>query len=264
MGLERAIVQNLYKQYDKKYLSDDPVSIVHQYKNQDKEIIGLIVSLMAFGNAKSIQNSAGKILSLLGENPYQAILNLEPKKFSFDGLGHRWIRGSDIKNLLLALKKVLNECGSIENLFLAGYDPTDLDISNALHFFSQKMKEGTHTFLFPSPKDGSPCKRLNMFLRWMVRPADGIDLGLWKKIPTSKLIIPLDTHIYQFARRFKISRYKNPNWKMALEVTEFLKKIDPTDPVKFDFAICHYGMIHGWDGFKRTDNLAQKISKAPR
>lgn len=278
MGLNRTsvrsyagtLVQKIHKKYDKKYLKDDPIYFVHQYQDpRDQEVAGLICALLAFGNAKSIQNSTGKILKILGVRPYQTILNFDPKKYSFDHLGHRWIRGADIKKLSLALKKVLKKYDSIKNLFLKGYKPFDPNISNALHLFSQEMKDNTHYFLFPSPQDGSPCKRLNMFLRWMVRPKDEIDLGLWKEIPTSKLIVPLDTHIYQFARRFQISRYKNPNWKMAVEVTQFLKTLDPEDPIKFDFAICHYGMIRGWDGLEknfhsRKGPVAQKISKTPR
>lgn len=245
--LSNPLLQKLYKQYDGKFLPDDPVFFVHQYqKPRDREITGLICALMSFGNAKSIQNSMRKILGMLGDQPYRAILNFDSKKISLDGLGHRWIRGGDIKDLLIALKKVLKEYGSIENLFSEGYKHSDPDIANALHLFSQKMKGSTHAFLFPTPRAGSPCKRLNMFLRWMVRPADGIDLGLWKEIPPSKLIVPLDTHIYQFARHFRISRYKNSSWKMALEITQFLKTLDPNDPVKYDFAICHYGMEKGW------------------
>ena len=245
----KPFLKKLHQRYDKKYLGNDPICFVHNYFDpKDQEIVGLISALMSFGNAKSIQISVKKVLNLLGKHPYQTLLESDFKKQdeAFKTLGHRWIRGSDIKDLLLVLKKALKKFGSIKNLFLEGYNRADPDISNALTIFSQAMKKKTHYFLFPSPQDGSPCKRLNMFLRWMVRPTDGIDLGLWKEIPTSKLIVPLDTHIFQFARRYKISRYKNPNWKIAVEVTQFLKTLDANDPVKFDFAICHYGMEKGW------------------
>lgn len=242
------IVKKLYKKYGKRFLKDDPVYFAHQYKDPlDQEVVALIASLLSFGNAKVIQNSVGKILNLLGKHPYQAILNFDPKKYRFHHWGHRWLRADDLKRLLIVLKAFLNQHGSIKNLFFKGFHSEDADISSALHFFSQAMKGKTHPFLFPSPLGGSSCKRFNMFLRWMVRPKDGIDLGLWKEISPSKLIIPLDTHIYQFARKFKISRYKNPSWKMAVEVTQFLKALDPNDPVKFDFAICHFGMKKGWN-----------------
>jgi uncharacterized protein (TIGR02757 family) len=123
-----------------------------------------------------------------------------------------------------------------------------------LERFSDDVFAGLHKpglsrgfrYFFPSPADGSPCKRLCMFLRWLVRPADGIDLGLWPEIPAAKLVVPLDTHVWGFARRFRLTPYKNPRWESALHVTEFLREIEPSDPVRFDFPICHYGMEAGW------------------
>lgn len=217
-------------------LKNDPVYFVHQYKNpQEQERVALISALLAFGNVKTILASVEKILA--GDFTK----------------GHRWVKSRDLKLLFGILEKIIRQHGSIKNFFLKGFDPQATDVSEALHSFSERIKilagknrGRSFDFLFPSPKDGSPCKRLNMFLRWMVRPADGIDLGLWPEIPTSKLIVPLDTHIYQFARRFKLSRRKNPCWQMAVDVTQFLKTIDPKDPVKYDFAICHYGMEYGW------------------
>lgn len=240
------LVEKIYRQFDKRHLSEDPVCFVHQYKEPlDQESAALLCSLFAFGNRKAIQGSAGKILQVLGDHPHQAILELDPKQ-SFAHLGHRWIRSDDIRQLLLVLKDVLKQFGSVKNLFLTGYHPSDPNIAKASVNFSKMLQAKTHRFLFPSPEGGSACKRLNLFLRWMVRPADGVDLGLWKEISTSKLIVPLDVHLFQFAQKFRISRTKTPNWKMAVDITEFLKTIDSEDPVKFDFAICHYGMSHGW------------------
>lgn len=97
-------------------------------------------------------------------------------------------------------------------------------------------------FLFPFPSKGSPCKRLNLFLRWMVRNGDGVDLGIWDDIPKNKLVIPLDTHISRAANYLSLTNRKNPSWNMAREITEALRKIDPDDPVRFDFSLCHLTM----------------------
>ncbi|MDO8608426.1 MAG: TIGR02757 family protein [Phaeospirillum sp.] len=263
-----AFVQKIAKQYDRRFLSADPVWFAHQYTDpREQEIVAFVSALLAFGNAKSILASVESILKLWTR---EKGLVTEDQT-----LGHRWVRHEDIELLFRVIKKILKSHGSIENFFLAGYKESDLDVGSALVSFSERIKRlatgiaspsglamtrGTRgfSFLFPSPAGKSPCKRLNMFLRWMVRAEDGIDLGLWKNIPPSKLIVPLDTHLHQFAKRFKISRQKNPSWKMAVEITQFLKTLDPKDPVRFDFAICHYGMENGWN-FRRRGALS-KIS----
>jgi uncharacterized protein (TIGR02757 family) len=143
------------------------------------------------------------------------------------------------------------EFGSLKKLFLTGYQVTDSNTKNAItnfsNYFLQKAqsKFGSLSrgivFMFPLPEKGSACKRINLFLRWMVRK-DELDIGLWKGIPTSKLIIPVDTHIARICRKLKLTKRKNVSWKMAEEITNNLKKFDPDDPVKYDFAICHIGM----------------------
>lgn len=259
MGLAQKTVEEIFQKYDKRFLKEDPVALVHQYsKSSDREIAGLICSLLAFGNVKTIIASARKALKIWKGQESAASFR------------HRWIAGGDLLLLFDALNKSLKEYGSLENLFAEGFHADDENIAHALDHFSAGMKRLAgggnlprgFRYFFPSPKDGSPCKRFNMFLRWMVRPADGIDLGLWKKIPTSKLIIPLDTHVCRFARRFRLTRRKNPSWRMAVEITDFLKKLDPEDPVKFDFAICHYGMHNGRPHDRRENKKGQRGAKA--
>lgn len=249
-------VEELYRSYGVALLKEDPVWYVHQYKDpHDREIVGLLSALLAFGQVKSIHASVKKVLDILGASPYQTILSFDPKAILKPSLtGHRWVRKEDLFLLFSILRRVLEKNGSLKNLFLKGYSAREDHIEKALNHFvgvllkeeKESLKRRGFRFLLSSPRDGSPCKRLNMFLRWMVRPADGIDLGLWPEVSPSKLIIPLDTHIHQFAKKYRLSRYKNPNWKMACDVTRFLKTIDPKDPVKYDFAVCHYGMDVGW------------------
>ncbi len=246
---------------DRKYLSDDPIYYVHQYADPaDQEIAALISASLAFGNVKAVQASVQKILGLMGKSPrgYVAAFDAKIEAPRYEGFVHRWVRGGDVVLLMAWLRGVLKKHRSLKALFLKHYDPADSDVRPMLEkvtagilddlppLLHARAASRGFRYFFPSPKDGSPCKRLNMFLRWVVRPKDGFDLGLWPEIAASKLIIPLDTHIFQFAVRHKLSAYKNPRWDMAMDVTKFLKELSPEDPVRFDFPICHHGMTVGW------------------
>lgn len=248
------LLEEIMLRFDRQFLKTDPVSLVHRYRSPgDQEVVSLITALLAFGNAKAIIGSVKRIIDPLGSSPKEALMGRLPATLSHQ-TGHRWVRTGDILLLLEIVREILVKHHSLESFFLEGFSPQDHDVGAALHQFSRRIKKmagkrgGTLGFryFFPSPEDGSACKRLNMWLRWIVRPHDGIDLGLWSRIPPSKLIIPLDIHLFNFARRYRLSRYKTPHWKMACEVTSFLRQLDPADPVKYDFAICHYGMEQGW------------------
>ncbi len=249
-------VEELYKIYGAPLLQEDPVWYVHQYKDpHDQEIVGFLSALLAFGQVKSIHASVKKVLDILSPSPYKTLCSFDPQRVrDHSFVGHRWVRKEDIFLLFSVLRKILEKHGSLKNLFLKGYSSQEIHIEKALNHFVGYFLQGNEVallrrgfrFLLSSPVDGSPCKRLNMFLRWMVRPTDGIDLGLWPEVSPAKLIIPLDTHIHQFAKKYRLSCHKNPSWKLACDVTRFLKTIDPKDPVKYDFPICHYGMKVGW------------------
>jgi uncharacterized protein (TIGR02757 family) len=154
------------------------------------------------------------------------------------------------------------EAGSLERFFLAGDDPRSPDIGAALGSFSARAVElasrmdprqaslAGFRYLFPSPAGGSACKRLCMLLRWLCRPDDGIDLGLWRGVSPARLVLPLDTHTARIARLLGLSARRSPDWKMALEVTTSLRRLDPGDPVRFDFALAHLGISEGCSGKK--------------
>jgi len=163
---------------------------------------------------------------------------------------HRFYTGKDIVVFFRVLKRVYTENESLRKFFVQHYDGKEPNLKQAINYFSNSMIEYAEEeskltngikFMFPLPSLGSACKRINLFLRWMIRK-DELDFGLWKEIPPSKLIIPVDTHIARICQELKLTSLKNVNWKMAEEITDNLRKFDPKDPVKYDFAICHIGM----------------------
>ncbi|MCH8942800.1 MAG: TIGR02757 family protein [Bacteroidetes bacterium] len=245
-----------YKAFDKSQLEPDPLQFPHKFKNKkDIELIAFISSIFAYGNIKQIINTLNKITFILGEHPTNYLIekNKATIKRDFKGIIHRFFTNEDIVNLILLLKNVYSKSNSLGNIFLSNYNTKVYNIKFALESFSKYMLElyqnlfGEENvtqgikFMFPLPSKGSVCKRMNLFLRWMVRK-DELDFGLWDEIDKSKLIIPVDTHIARICRKLKLTKKKNINWNMAEEITENLKKYDPDDPVKYDFAICHIGM----------------------
>ncbi|MGA7837368.1 MAG: TIGR02757 family protein, partial [Ignavibacteriaceae bacterium] len=169
------------------------------------------------------------------------------------GLKHRFYNEKDIQHLFYSLHTLYKNKNSLEYYFLKNYNNSQKNIKEALSGFSkiftEEIKKNTNSkyispgvrFMFPLPELGSACKRMNLFLRWMIRK-DDLDFGLWKNIPPNKLVIPVDTHIARICKKLKLTSYKNVSWKMAEEITENLKKYNAIDPVKYDFAICHIGM----------------------
>jgi uncharacterized protein (TIGR02757 family) len=242
-----------YKVFDRTKLEPDPLQFPHLFKNeQDIEVLAFIASVFAYGNVKQINNSLKKFLILSDNKPFSFIQNFksDKSKIAFS-LVHRFYSLKDILHLFQLLNSAYDEFGSLKKLFLTGYNSEEVNLKNAItnfnkYFLTKAQKEHKKlsrgiVFMFPLPEKGSACKRMNLFLRWMVRK-DELDFGLWREIPTSKLIIPVDTHIARICKQLKLTKRKNVSWKMAEEITNNLKKFDPNDPVKYDFAICHIGM----------------------
>lgn len=236
-----------YQKYNNYRIDIDPVQFPHRFSNNnDIEIMAFISSVFAYGNIKQIISSLEKFILITENQPYNFILNYN-KKLKIN-LNHRFYRTEDIHNLLLVIKGVMKKYGSLKNLFLSEYTYSYKNIKIALSHFSRKMLHffessgfyinNSVKFMFPLPENRSACKRMNLFLRWMVRK-DNVDFGLWSEISKDKLIIPVDTHIAQISKRLNFTKRQNVSWKMAEEITESLKKFDPNDPVKYDFSLCH-------------------------
>ncbi len=243
-----------YRKYHKpKYMSFDPLLCVHKFKGQENiEIAGLIASSLAYGRVENIIKSVEYIFNITGNDLVKFIKGntFKQKKIIFKNFKHRFNSGNDIALLLEGINKILADYNYIGDMFFSLYKDSDIKTAmdmfgNFFKTFAKKItgvKNKSFDFLFPSPINGSACKRLNMYLRWMIRPKDGIDFGLWGNIPASELIIPVDVHVASKTSAWGFTSRKTPDWKMAEEITNMLKKINPNDPLKYDFSICRLGM----------------------
>lgn len=249
----KAKLEYHYKAFDKSTISPDPLEFLHKYKYPtDIEVSGIISSTFAFGNVKQIIKILDTLHNIMGESPYDFINSFDRKKHSklFDGMIYRFFTTVDIIDLFDGLSEIYRNYGSLKYLFLLYHSTEDKNLKESISRFSENLllringkKEATHgvKFMFPNPMKGSAAKRMNLFLRWMVRE-DELDFGIWNEISPSQLVIPVDTHIANICTELKLTTKKNVTWNMAEEITENLKKFSVDDPVKYDFAICHIGM----------------------
>ncbi|MBD3392701.1 MAG: TIGR02757 family protein [Chitinivibrionales bacterium] len=250
-------LRTIYRRYHRpSFLALDPLVCVREYdKPRDQEVVGLMASVLAYGRVENILASVRHILRLTGGAPreYVAGTAFAAKKKDLAGFKHRFNDGLDIALLLESMKLELLEHETLRNAFTRHLNRADPTVREALAGFAGALRRRaaillprrrrSFEYLLPSPADGSACKRLNMFLRWMVRPADGIDLGAWTGVPVSKLVMPVDAHVARAARGLGLTRRNTVDWKMAEEITANLKKVEPDDPAKYDFSLCRYGMI---------------------
>jgi len=263
-------LDRLYQQFNCIDAATDPIQIVRRFANPaDQEVVGFCAAALAFGRVASVLQSIERVLEVLGPSPAVFVRRFEPQR---DGerlrhIVHRWTRGSDLAALLWIMRRMLEE-GSIEAFFLKGYESGAADVATALDSFSARAlavdlrpaygrvpaRPGVQYF-FPRPCSGSGCKRMNLFLRWMVR-RDAVDLGVWTRVPSAKLVMPLDTHVIRVGRCLRLTRRVSPGWKMATDITASLRTLDPVDPIKYDFSLCHLGMANAC-GFNRSQGDSQ-------
>ena len=241
------------------FIKDDPISIPHRFTlRQDIEIAGFFAAILAWGNRTSIINSCNRLLTMMDNQPYQFILNLKKQKsdtlLQLSTFVHRTFNGTDLLYLLdfLHYHYAIKGEYSLETAFTRGLNPTDADTENILNGFRQYVFSGEIYEEIPqrtkkhiaAPYKKSACKRLNMYLRWMIRTDDkGVDFGLWNTIKPSQLVCPLDLHVARVAKRFNILDRKQTDWQAAIELTNYLKQLDANDPVKYDYALFGLGVI---------------------
>ena len=261
-GLDR-----LYAEFNAQDSVADPIWRVRRYaRPDDREVVAFIAAALAFGRVQSVLNSIDGMLQVMGSSPAAFVRDFDPArdKHVFKHLVHRWTNGADFAALVWIIHEMIRRSGSIENFFVEGLAGDAVDVGAALQEFStraleidvtpiygrRKPKPGV-AYFFSRPSSGGACKRLNLFLRWMVRE-DQVDLGVWKKVRPGQLIVPLDTHVIRVGQCLQLTTLKSPGWRMAVDITAGLRAIDPLDPIRFDFSICHLGMMNACGFGKKT------------
>lgn len=232
------------------FVPGDPVSIPHRYTQlQDIEIAGLFAAILAWGNRTTIINKCTELMALFDNAPYDFVRNHQARdRMRLMGFRHRTFNGLDLLYFVEFLQHYYTNITSLEFAFSGHITPEDEDVRKALTgfhkmFFSLEHPERTRKHV-STPDRNSACKRLNMFLRWMVRDSkNGVDFGLWSHISPSQLICPVDVHVSRVAARLGLIPKAEANWKTAVELTEQLRLLDPKDPVKYDFALFGLGVI---------------------
>ncbi len=242
----RILLESVYSNYHKReFIHPDPLEFLGNYKNsEDVEIVALIASSFAIGRVRSILQTVELILKVL-KFPKKDLQILDRKNLesAFYQFKYRFYTDHSLVDFLMGIKNVINEFGSLHNCFLKGVNQTDRDPLGSLTYFVSHLTADISSGqrVLPDPEKGSACKRLNLFLRWMVRK-DNIDPGIWADIPKNILIIPLDTHMMQISQILGFTSRKSADMKTAIEITNALKVYDPIDPVRFDFSLTRLGI----------------------
>ncbi|MEO8218699.1 MAG: TIGR02757 family protein [Acidobacteriota bacterium] len=267
-------LDTLAARFDLSMISPDPLELVLRFEDPaDQEVAALIAAAFAYGRADIVVRNIGKVLEAMGPSPYGYLSGTFGKAFTrpealrrFRGFRHRFHKTKDLVALLERISLALQWHGSIGRLFESGYEPKDRDIGPSLDRFVRAMitgPPGARTldvledralhYLLSAPDDGSACKRMNLFLRWMVRRTSP-DLGLWEFVNPSQLIIPLDTHVHRITTFLGLNDRRTPDWKAAVAVTKRLARFDRSDPVRYDFAICRLGILDLCSRQRRKEN----------
>lgn len=238
------LLEERYERYcTPEFIPDDPISVPHRFApREDKEISGFLTATIAWGNRKSILKSANRMMLLMDDAPYDFVINHQPSDLQrFMGFVHRTFNEADIQYFITALRHIYLRLGGLEQA-MVGSGVEGNSVKSALTnfhstFFSIEHLKRTQKHV-ANPQRGSSAKRLNMFLRWMVRDdGRGVDFGLWKKVPTSALSCPLDIHSGNQARELGLISRKQNDWKAVEELDKALRRFDPEDPVKYDYAL---------------------------
>lgn len=235
-------LQRLYEAFNAPDAAMDPIQLVRRYPRvEDREIVAFVAAGLAFGRVASVMASVDAVCRIMGPSPAAFVRRFDRRRdgAALETFVHRWVTGRDVVALFVTLRSMLEAFGSLEACFAAGYDPAHVDLAPAIEAFSAR---GGKSYFFARPSSGSACKRMNLFLRWMVR-TDGVDPGGWTRIPASKLLVPLDTHTIRVGQCLRLTRRASPGWKMAADITAALRAVDPLDPVRYDFALCHLSMM---------------------
>ena len=230
--------------------ASDPVQLAHEHRRpEDREIVAYLAAMLAFGRVASLLPKARRLLQVLGDRPARALRDGRPKVPR--GWTHRWIGRGDAQWLLEAVGRVLREDGSLGAAVLAAARPGAGDLLEPMAALTERLRAAApgpadtqgRRWLAPSADGTGAAKRLCLLFRWMVRPADGVDLGLWSELGPERLTVALDTHVARIGRYVGLTERRSPGWSMAREITANLARLRPEDPTAFDFALSHLGIM---------------------
>ena len=246
----KILLDEAYDRYARpEFITNDPIHIPRSFiARADAEIIGFLTATIAWGQRVTIINNARRLVLLMDETPHDFVMNAtEVDLDRIDRFVHRTFNGIDLRYFIRGIRHLNTVHGGLENAFLDNGEIGDM--GSAIARFKSRFFEPTHQARtrkhVADPSKGSNAKRINMYLRWMVRPNDrGVDLGLWKKIPASALHVPLDVHTGRVARELGLLKRTQDDWKSVVELTEKLREFDPLDPVKYDIALFAIGVDH--------------------
>lgn len=245
----KEILESKTLQYEKEFfIPTDPIQIPHQFsKKEDIEISAFLTSVIAWGQRKTIINNANKLIELMDHAPHDFILNFTDRDLEpFTRFVHRTFNGDDCLHFLNSLQIIYRDNDGLEEILAESFDKDKSEPGSGWARFKDAFFEPEHLKRsekhLPNPLKGSAAKRMNMFLRWMVRSSESsVDFGIWNKLSPSQLYIPLDVHTSKVARKLGLLKRKQDDWKAVVELTETLRKFDPEDPVKYDFALFGLG-----------------------
>ncbi|UCG77470.1 MAG: TIGR02757 family protein [Nitrospirota bacterium] len=247
-----SVLDALYNSFDfERHKLNDPIELPYKYiEKKDREVSAFITALYSYGKVDLFKSHLRRVFGVMGPSPYDYVAGFEPRRGGSElrGLNYRFSSEEDLVRLIVLVKRALEEHGSLEALFMSSYakgerirDALIAFIKGLYRYRGNKPVTAGLRHLLTDPARGSACKRLNMFMRWMVRDKD-IDMGLWEGVSSGDLVIPLDTHIARIARCIGLTSRKSTDWKTAEEITDALRVLDADDPLKYDFVLCHQGI----------------------
>jgi len=244
-------LDDLYSQLNKaEFISPDPLEFLYHYDSRaDREVVGVIAASLAFGKVSQILRSTQRVLEPMHPSPAAFIRTKDYDELCtvFQGFRHRWTTHEDLCAMLCNIKTTLQDFESLEDCLLSGLDTNEPTLLTGLTTLGNHLKAHSHPCkIIASPTKGSACKRLNLFLRWMVRN-DEVDPGCWRRVPASKLIVPLDTHMHRLAQRLGLTERRDGTMRTALHITEGFRSLRPDDPVRYDFSLTRLGIRDDMD-----------------
>ena len=248
-GKLKSFLDGLYYVYSRRELiNPDPLLFLYNYGDtRDREVAGLIASSLAYGRVAQIIKSVNTVLDCLTPEPAEFLRNAQDFHIVPEGFKHRFTTSQDINNLLYNIASLINEYSSIESFLSECLNSSHGNLLNALNTFSQRLSQGRTDGSFSlvtAPEDGSACKRLFLFLKWLVRH-DDVDPGGWSVLTPRDLIIPTDTHMHQISLKLGLTARKSADLKTAIEITDSFREISPDDPTKYDFVLTRFGIRAG-------------------